>query len=528
MATPEFANPLVYAQFNMRGGWKNTLSVAAGYGVLISGVIAAMAENSVTPSTTLSGWATGLLIIQALTLLMYGSNRVTTAVRADVKSGIMKSHRLMPTSPFSVVAGYIVGAPVQALFMAGVTFIVGTVVCSAAHLEVQRWFVANFMLLAFSLMLWTVQMSMSTRGGVPMVFVSIFIGIYSSGMGTVLPAVSVLLSPLISRSVFTMRDSIADLSFAYSCAVAGQMLIMIVCFLAAVRRYRRPESPGYNLPLGLALLALATGLSLVGMLHEDEFRLAYMRTQLSTELIASTILCMAVALVPLSATARQRGRFRRDPEAFAGRRPRIPTLVAVVLCTAIISVLFTLGGRVTVDSPAAQAFNNYRVVRPMPAVSPAGRRAAVGVYTPANVSPGMTGFVPPPPPAVLSLVPFRGQLSVVEILLALAGVAAVFRWVYLATNKAWFVVSIWIVLFWIVPLVADTLHRSVQDRSYDPMGPIAALSPVGTLIIAWTGEPGVARLGVLFAATAPLLPLMLIWTTQRRQQSRRSIVTAAA
>ena len=518
MAIPEFTNPLVYAQFSMRGGWKNTLVVAISYGVLISGAIAALAENSFSPVTALTGWATGLLAIQVLTLLVYGSNRVNAAVRADLKSGLMESHRLMPAPPFSIVAGYIVGAPVQALFMAGVTFVVGAVVCSAAHLEVQRWVVANFMLLAFSLMLWTLtmQMSMTAKGGVPMTFFSIFIGIYTTGFGTVLPAVSVLLCPLIARSVFTMRDSFADLSFAYSCALAGQAMVTILCFLAAVRKYRRPEAPGYNLPLGLAVLALAVGLSLVGMLHDDEFRLSYTRTALSTELIASTVLCLTASLIPLAATARRQAQHRRDPEAFTGARPRLPVLLAVVVCTAIISALFVIGPRVTVDGPVV--LSSYPTTGPASSVNPHVR--------PLNVSP----IFAQPQPVHLDQVPFRVQLSIAEVLLALTGVAAVFRWVYLATDKAWLVVTIWIVLFWIVPLVADTLHRSVQDRSNDPMGPIASLSPIGTLIITWTGEPGVARLGVPFAAAIILLPAILIVTTQRRQRNTRraAALTSAA
>ena len=38
-AFPGPANPVFYAQFNIRGGWKNTLAVAAGYALLVGGAM---------------------------------------------------------------------------------------------------------------------------------------------------------------------------------------------------------------------------------------------------------------------------------------------------------------------------------------------------------------------------------------------------------------------------------------------------------------------------------------------------------
>src|SRR5207249_1902646 len=108
-AFPGPANPILYAQFNLRGGWKNTLAVAGGYALLLGGgvYLSAHAASVRSFSTVLRGSLTLLTILQCLILLVYGSFRVSACVRADLTSKVIESHRLMPASAFSGIFGYL-------------------------------------------------------------------------------------------------------------------------------------------------------------------------------------------------------------------------------------------------------------------------------------------------------------------------------------------------------------------------------------------------------------------------------------
>src|SRR3954469_23817910 len=97
-AFPGPANPILYAQFNMRGGWKNTLAVSGGYLLLMGGGIylSAHAASPRSYREVVRGSLTLLTILQCLILLVYGSFRVSACVRADLTSKVIESHRLMP------------------------------------------------------------------------------------------------------------------------------------------------------------------------------------------------------------------------------------------------------------------------------------------------------------------------------------------------------------------------------------------------------------------------------------------------
>src|SRR5262245_59433627 len=93
-------NALAWAHFRVRGGWKRSgfFSVAAiaVLGVLIITSVRLSPDDG---GRTLFGWTSGLLALQAGALVIYASGRVGAAIRQDVQTKMIESHRLMPLPP---------------------------------------------------------------------------------------------------------------------------------------------------------------------------------------------------------------------------------------------------------------------------------------------------------------------------------------------------------------------------------------------------------------------------------------------
>jgi hypothetical protein len=115
MATAILDNPIGWAQFRLVGGWKNLILTCLAYAAIFGGLMFGFARAQslhVNPANMFMAFAELFLGLQVLALLIYGSLRVGMAVRSDVKSGVIESHRLMPVSSPSAVLGYLLGAPV--------------------------------------------------------------------------------------------------------------------------------------------------------------------------------------------------------------------------------------------------------------------------------------------------------------------------------------------------------------------------------------------------------------------------------
>src|SRR5215213_8992387 len=103
-------NAIGWGQFQLNGGWRNTLSVPAGYAVILGGLIylsAAIEPRQATLAYSL--WTKGLIAIQFALLVLHGTNRVIGGIRRDVTGQLIESHRLMPVTPLHAVLGYIFG-----------------------------------------------------------------------------------------------------------------------------------------------------------------------------------------------------------------------------------------------------------------------------------------------------------------------------------------------------------------------------------------------------------------------------------
>src|SRR4051812_48729029 len=129
-------NALGWGYVQMRGGWKNLSITIGGYAALIFTLV--MVSVWMRPDysqSMLQGWTAALLMVQAGLLLLLGMGTVGSAVKLDHTSRMIESHRLMPTSAFSAIAGYLMGAPCQAIGLGLATFIIGAITAAGAKIE---------------------------------------------------------------------------------------------------------------------------------------------------------------------------------------------------------------------------------------------------------------------------------------------------------------------------------------------------------------------------------------------------------
>src|SRR5690349_13982784 len=115
-------NALAWAHFRLRGGWMRSLSFTGA--AMALGAVLIITSTRLNPNDggrMLWGWTTALLSVQAVCLALYAAGRVGTAIRQDVQSKMIESHRLMPLPPAHAIAGYIVGATGPPLIFAGGT-----------------------------------------------------------------------------------------------------------------------------------------------------------------------------------------------------------------------------------------------------------------------------------------------------------------------------------------------------------------------------------------------------------------------
>jgi hypothetical protein len=480
-AFPGPANPILYAQFHLRGAWKNTLAVTAGYALLIGGAMFLTANAAGTRSAAIAfrGWLNVLIGLQVFVLLIYGSFRVSSAVRHDITSKILESHRLMPTSAFSATIGYLFGGPIQAIALAVVNFVLGLTASEQIALDLQCWIIANVMLGATVLLAWIIveQIAFTTRGGFVLLILGTISAVLSNGIAMVLiPGFSVLTCPLVGRSVFNLSATFKDISFPFAVALCAQFLIGAIFFRAAMRKYRDPNTVAFSTMLGLLLTMVWVIVGLIGLFDLKEFVPPWFfnRGEIipsEVQLVATILMTMLIGILPVCSAARAISEWRRHggPTPAQPRQP-MPLIAGVVLTAILVCLLLAFG---FVESTQ---LNRRSLIT-----------ACVG--------------------------------SAVIVLAFLAGIGLLFRWIYTLTGKGWLVAMIWLILTWIVPMMADLIYHAMMTDPPDSLTMVSALSPIGALGLIWKPPetPVNVMPGIVFQCAMVLLPAMLLFTATRRK-----------
>lgn len=475
MALAPHNNALAYAHFRLRGGFKASAILTAlamfGLGILIF-ITVRLAGDS---GRTVFGWATACLGLGAASLLLFGPMRISNAIRQDIQSKMIESHRLMPLPPSHAISGYIIGGGAPAvIFFAGV-FLVGGITASAAGINMARWTFACGVLLSFSVFMFVgcAFASMSGKMGAAFIFIP-FLVLYMSGGGLLpfLPGITVLISPIIGQSVFDLRGKGFDLPATYAISFFMQMCFSSIFFIAAARKYRRADAIGMDSILGVLLLACWVAVSWIGMRAWEDFRprglpMGNPGVAPNYHVIISMIIALTAAIVPLVSNAREQTRWRwhervRDPAPLP--RPIPPT--AIILAATVLIILLPLAPITPSASLGADVYL---------------RCAAV-------------------------------------IFMALAALHFVIASAYGLRMRAGFPVVGWLFAFWVLPILIDLVRFGLGDQGeVEPLNGFATISPIGTIIMVLnksvvTTTPGLVIQFLILALAA------VVWHSLRERR----------
>jgi hypothetical protein len=393
-------------------------------------------------------------------------------IRGDQSSGMSESLRMMPLAAGHAIAGYLAAAAASLGGFFVANFVLGLVVSGLAGLPPAMWVMANLILFAFAVFVWTVAafLAFQVRNAAALMVVVSVVGMFgNAGILLVAPGLIVLVGPLVGGTIFNLRTSQTEFTTPLVMSLAGQLLVGAIFFAGAARKYRRPDALALGGWLGLGLLLAWVGISLLSILRPEGFVPGFLARQFrgvepAVPFCGSVVVGMIAALVPLCNFARLhvgwvRGR-GDDPEL---RRPVPPPFPAGVLVTAGLALM----------------------VFALP-VRPNALRVSCVIAA-------LFGF----------------SVSVIFV----AG------WFYRSVQSAKIILGIWLVAYCVAPLGADLVRKYFSDDWDD--GPVLAragsFSPVGMVCEVAGQTDRDLRAGAVFHAVVPALPIGLYLRAGRRR-----------
>jgi hypothetical protein len=441
-------NSIGWAHWQLKGGWRNLITTIVGYIILLILVmsLSIRATPSDRVSETLAAWRNILLGLQAGVLVLFAAGRIGTAIRADQTSRMYESHRLMPIPAAAAVSGYLWGPTLQPLLLAAANFVSGLLVTIGAGMGADAWVYPNVILLLFSLFVWVLSAYAACFGknAGALVFVPLLGFTFFQGLPfLVLPALRVLISPIAGKTIFVASNFLAggwSLPISQVLAVVAQIYIGSIFYRGAMRKYVRPERTALGVVLALLLLAGWVAISMLGLIMWDDFRPNFLFRDDDPRLaaVASMVSAMIVALVAIANSA-------RDP-----RTAKWSPLIALLCAGIILIMTITFVGPVD----RLELKQNLLPMSPQP------------------------------------------QISIIQTALVVCAftitLCFVLRIIYRFTQSGWQFAAIWIVIASAGPIMLDYAAWTAR-QTYDPfeMTALSAASPVGALVMSWSGRPGV-------------------------------------
>ena len=496
-------NAIAYAQFRLQGGLRGTAILAGLCLALLAGLLSLNVVSAVTAGQQAASvtreWPQGLVMLQVVFLLVVGPLRVTSAVRLDVTSRMFESHRLMPVTPAAAVAGYVGGGPWAVIVLAATTFAFGSACCVAGTIDVFRFAVANLAVAAVAagVSAVTTYLALASRVGIlVLVVVGLFAvsGAGSGGPAELMPGLTVLSAPLVSRSLLNLGRVTASLPVAVV-ALAFHLAVAAICFRAAMRLYRAPGAIGLSPPLGLLLLSVWVAMSAVGLGWPTEFGMhRHARTGMSPadQLVASTVAAMLLAGLPLAAAAKGAEVRRRSSDG-PDRTGTVATVATAAAAVALAAALPLLALRLMADLDA-YAYSG-----------------AIG-YADTSV----------PHVGSASLLRHAQLMTPAVVLATVVGMASLLRLAYRRFDRAWLAMAVWVFAAWVAPLIADTATTTDPNGRF---GRVASISPIGALSELWTRTDVSADAGIAMQFAVAAVPAVMYAAAAVRGRRRDATAT---
>lgn len=350
-------NPLLWLHYRLIGPL-NALAFVGVFALLViggSGMSYRMtSQNEVGQVSSI--WLGIITGGQAVFLLLMMPAAVRRAVLRDFQTGMIESHRLSPLSGFTLISGYLMGAPIQVWLLYGASLFFGTIF--SAHYgytlgvtsTVPAWYFLQLcmLLLSFMITALTLLIALGTSGKANILGLLSVVCIFGGWMVVaVVPGLALVLGIMSADSLYhsITKSQILNPS---SILLAGgfQLMFGLIFFFAATRKVRVPERAMFSVFLGTILALLCGGALVAGFSQLDASSWIVREWDIMTEvqIAASAAVLLLVAYIPLISAAVDAS-FQDRTLAFGQRidtsQRRFLSFMPVVL--ALISLLCVIG-----------------------------------------------------------------------------------------------------------------------------------------------------------------------------------------
>jgi hypothetical protein len=382
---------------------------------------------------------------------------------------MIESHRLMPLAPGHAIAGYVIGAGAPAVIAFAGLYVVGGTTATAAGVNAARWTFACVVLLGFALFIFisTIFAAFTAKMGAAFVFVPMVgLWITQGGFLSLLPGVTVVLSPIMGQSVFDLRGAGFVLPATYAISFAAQGFFSTIFYIAAARKYRRADAIGVDSILALCLLATWVGVSWAGMRAWEDFKprgWSMVNATPTIQILSSMISALLLAICCIAANARERNRWKwhqrvKDPAAL--RKP-LPIWVVIPIATALIVTL---------------------------PLAPAG---AEHLHADAFLR------------------------AAIAIALTLTGLHFLIECSYGLRLRAAYPIFLWVIFIWLAPILVDLIRFALADYGEaERVAGFSTISPVGTIVLLWMRSPITTTPGLVIQAGIVAI-VIIVWRSMR-------------
>jgi hypothetical protein len=314
------------------------------------------------------------------------------------------------------------------------------------------------------------QFALFARGGfLLMLIVGVVLAANAGQELVAVPSIAVLATPILSRSsVFVglfapAMVSARDYQTAYLIALAGQGMITGIAIRVAMRRYQSADAIGISAKLGLMLLTVWVVMAVADFFFPELFSYGRYSSSASRDDELVQIICGIASSMLLAMLPISSA--ARAVRQHGNHRMLIWTPVATV---AIVSILL-------IDIPA-------RLHAPYAAIH-----------------------------------------TFVVVVVFVAGIGCLFATDFRKMRSGWVIVSIWVAVTWVGPIVVDAVYRSMSNDNADATV-ITAFSPPGALALIWNNSEVAVHTGLIGQLLLLVIPVAVL--IYPRKSKKHATITA--
>ncbi len=477
------SNPIGWSQVRLVGGGRKVLMICGVWAGLVLFVNVLIYRGiAAAEHISLGAFADGslavMLVIQAGLVFLVGTSAIKKAIHRDFTTEMITSHRTTAMTGRSAVLGYLTGPTVTVLALTAVNWVACTILSVLAESSPLGPTVLFSILGCLALMTWmlAVLVGLSTRGTMSIVGVLIVVAIATGAQEVfrVLPGMALLVS---YTSVSGLRTGMAisgidaSILMALFVSLLAQVVLAVIFFEAAARKYARDDVIAFTPALAYALLAACTLVCTLALVYWPDPAMRGFAPTIDPGIQVIATLCslVLVAILPVATAARRSAlwatRKAKDSD-FDGRKPR-PFVEAPIISTLLVfGILAALH-----SNREALVFPGYEL--------PSVKATAHVVLPVAEIA----------------------AYALCAFLLALVPIGGLLRYVYATVPKAGWYLFFYVILFWAVPPLLDLGSEAIRapmigaSRTW-----LFGCSPVGTWILACTDVQGPIVPGLIVQA----------------------------